>query len=142
MYTTISPHEMTEDPIFHPRGDLEDVTPTRMGTRRIRCAGDTIFTLPDGREVYIPVGGTWPEFPAEMPWEEEVTEMPMSGAPVTLANRTAEINTMLEEYNRSAGLHSDSCQGCQIEDEGTGGWLFGGALMLLGIGAATRRRSR
>jgi len=143
MYTTISPHEMTEDPIFHARGDLDDVAAVRQGTQRILCSNDTVFTLPDGREVYIPAGRTWPEFPEEMPWEQEVSEMPLSGAPVTLSDRNAEIDELLAAYNTAAGYDEDSCGGCSVEGEDSRSrWALGLFGLLLGIGVAGRRRRR
>ncbi|MCA9648406.1 MAG: DUF2330 domain-containing protein [Myxococcales bacterium] len=141
MYTTISPHEMTEDPIFHAREDLDEVTNIRQGSRRIRCSGDSIFTLPDGREVFLPNGASWPEFPEEMPWEEEVSEVPLSGAPVVLSNRTAEINALLDAYNEAAGLNQ-GCEGCTVESEGSRGWALGLVALMLGAGVGARRRRR
>ncbi|MCA9706141.1 MAG: DUF2330 domain-containing protein [Myxococcales bacterium] len=143
MYTTISPHEMTEDPIFHARGDLPDVAAIRQGNRHSRCSGDFIFTLPDGREVFIPMGAGWPQFPAQMPWEEEVAELPASGAPVLLADRTAEIDELLAAYNASVGYNPDGCQGCTLEDRGPSHrWALGLLGLVLGVGLASRRRSR
>lgn len=141
MYTTISPHEMTEDPVFHARGDLEDVPAVRQGTRRTLCSGDSIFTLPDGREVFLPNGAAWPEFTDEMPWEEEVSEMPLAGAPLVLSNRTAEIDAQLETYNQAAGLHQ-GCDGCTVQTEGSRGWAMGLVALMLGAGVGVRRRRR
>ena len=39
MYTTISPHEMTEDPMFYENPDLEEVVAARTATNRILCSG-------------------------------------------------------------------------------------------------------
>lgn len=143
MYTTISPHEMTEDPIFHPRGDLDEVTNIRQGNRRIRCSNDSIFTLPDGRQVFIPAGASWPQFPNEMPWEEEVSEIPTSGAPVTLANNSARIDELLETYNIAAGYNAEGCQGCSVEDDSSGSrWALGLVGLVLGAGVISRRRRR
>jgi len=140
MYTTISPHEMTEDPIFHARGDLDDVAANRQGSLRIKCSNDRVFTLPDGREVYIPSGSGWPAFTDEMPWEEEVSEMPAAGAPVVLASRTDEIDQLLAAYNTAAGYDQDGCQGCSVEGQGERApWALGLLGLLLGAGVAVRR---
>lgn len=141
MYTILSPHEMTEDPIFHARGDLPDVAATRQGDRRIRCSNDIVFTLPDGRRVFIPAGASWPEFPDQMPWEEEVAEIPASGAPIILADRTSEIDQLLDEYNIAAGYDADSCEGCSVRrDDAPGRWALGMVALLLGAGVVLRRR--
>jgi Uncharacterized protein conserved in bacteria (DUF2330) len=141
MYTTISPHEMTKDPIFHAREDLDDVSNIQQGTRRILCNGDMVIILPDGREVFIPSGGTWPEFPEQMPWEEEVSELPLSGAPVSLSDRTAEIDELLAAYNSSVGWNAEGCEGCTVEEPRSyGRWAVGATLLLLGAGVLRRRR--
>ncbi|MGB1014930.1 MAG: DUF2330 domain-containing protein, partial [Nannocystaceae bacterium] len=77
LYTTISGHEMTEDPMFHQNPSLQDIPNIRQATRNYLCdgpydEGDSVVTLPDGREVFIPADGSWPDFPDEMPWELEV----------------------------------------------------------------------
>lgn len=140
MYTTISPHEMTVDPIFHPRSDLDEVPNIRQGSQRIRCNGDSVFTLPDGREVFLPNGATWPEFSEEMPWEQEVQEMPLAGAPVSLADRNDQIDELLAAYNEAAGLNSASCQGCTVEDGSRSRWALGLLALLMGVGVVGRRR--
>ncbi len=140
MYTTISPHEMTKDPIFHARGDLDDVTNIQQGTRRIMCDSSILFTLPDGREVYIPNGSGWPEFPAQMPWEEEVSEIPLAGAPLQLSSRTEEIDQLLASYNASVGWGNVGCNGCTVEDDGSPRrFALGALVMLLGAGLLRRR---
>jgi MYXO-CTERM domain-containing protein len=143
MYTTLSPHEMTEDPIFHARGDLEDVPNNLQGTQRILCSGHSVFTLPDGREVFIPNGASWPEFSEEMPWEEEVMEMPLSGAPVVLASRSDQIDELLAAYNAAAGYNQDSCQNCSVQSDGSRDrWALGMLALLMGAGVVSRRRRR
>ena len=102
MYTTISPAEMTEDPFFWANPDLDDVDLTnQIATRRILCNGDVVWTLPDGREVYVPEGESWPQFAGEMPYEEEVSRMPPAGAPMTLVDRREAIAALLAQHNCS-----------------------------------------
>lgn len=100
MYTTISPFEMTEDPFFHQNPDLQPVDNTnQIATRTIDVCGTAeVWELPDGRQVYTP-DGSWPAFPNEMPWEEEVEETPEQGAPIVLSNQTELINRQLEQHN-------------------------------------------
>ncbi|MBL4686776.1 MAG: DUF2330 domain-containing protein [Nannocystaceae bacterium] len=98
MYTTISPAEMTADPFFHENPDLAEVDLTNQSaTRRILCDNATLWTLPNGEEVYTVNG--WPDFDGEMPWEEEVSEISNRGAPLVLSDRTAEIDAALFEHN-------------------------------------------
>jgi MYXO-CTERM domain-containing protein len=100
MYTTISPAEMTEDPFFWANPDLEDVDLTsQIATQRILCNDDRVWTLPDGREVYVPSGEGWPTFEDQMPYEEEVSRVPPAGAPMVLADRREAIATLLATHN-------------------------------------------
>ncbi|MCH9684998.1 MAG: DUF2330 domain-containing protein [Deltaproteobacteria bacterium] len=99
MYTTISPGEMTEDPFFHENPDLPEVDHrSDIATREVDCGPDEVWTLPDGREVFVP-GGVWPDFDAQMPWEEEVQEIAMAGAPIVLVDQTQVIDAGLFEHN-------------------------------------------
>jgi MYXO-CTERM domain-containing protein len=104
MYTTISATEMMVDPIFHMNPDLPVVNNIRMGTRELLCNGDAVFTLPDGREVYMPDPGTWPDVGAEvMPWEEDVEQAAMVGPNQNLSDRTPLINQLLADWNQQNG---------------------------------------
>jgi MYXO-CTERM domain-containing protein len=100
MYTTISAVEMTEDPFFWANPDLDDVDLTnQLAMRRTLCNDDNVWTLPDGREVYVPAGEGWPGFEGQMPYEEEVSEIPPAGAPMTLVDRREEIAGVLAVHN-------------------------------------------
>jgi MYXO-CTERM domain-containing protein len=110
MYTTISPGEMTADPFFWQNSSLPDVDNTQsLAQRRTHCNNDNLWTLPDGRQVYVPSGSGWPAFAEEMPWEEEVAEMPSNGAPMTLVDNKALIDTHLAAYNCSVGWPASAC---------------------------------
>jgi hypothetical protein len=67
MYTTISPNEMTVDPIFRQNAGLPEVMNLQIGTRWTHCNGTATMELPDGREVFLPDPNVWPEFQDEMP---------------------------------------------------------------------------
>jgi len=101
MYTLISPGEMMEDPIFHLNPDLDDVPQLRVANNYFLCDGDSVVTLPDGREVYVPGGFTWPTIPNEMWWEEEVQTIGLKGAPMTLVNNTNAITKVVTDWNLS-----------------------------------------
>lgn len=130
MYTTISPGEMTVDPFFHENPDLAEVDLTfENATRRFLCNGDTLWTLPNGDEVYSP-DGSWPSFEGEMPWEEEVSEIASQGAPLVLATRTDEIQAVLVEHNCAFNFPSPQACGNGSDDddgEGDGGTGNGGS---------------
>jgi len=103
MFTTISPNEMNVDPMFHINHDLPDVSNVRMGTRRILCDGDGVFTLPDGREVYMPNSNLWPAVAAEMPFEAQVQLSPAIGPQQVISDRTDLINELLAAWNMAHG---------------------------------------
>jgi hypothetical protein len=103
LYTRISPWEMTKDPMFYENPDLPDVAQTQIAQQMVLCNGDSVYTLPDGREVYVPAGTGWPDFPAAMPWEETVEQPLTSGPSQVLVTRTAEIDALLAEWNASHG---------------------------------------
>jgi hypothetical protein len=120
MYTTISGTEMTTDPLFFTNAQLPDVVASRMATQRTLCNGDAVWTLPDGREVYLPAGADWPAFDDEMPWEEDITEMPDDGNPLALVDRTVEIDALLAAYNAGQGWPGGGAGG-DDSGGGTGG---------------------
>ena len=103
MYTTISPAEMLADPIFHINPDLADVESLRVAQNYQLCNGDSVVTVPDGREFYIPGGGPWPAIPGEEWYAEEVQTVAIKGAPMTLVNNTAGITKKLTEWNSMHG---------------------------------------
>ena len=160
MYTTISPGEMTEDPMFWQNPDLEDVANVNQAQQRILCNGDQIWTLPDGREVYVKAGEPWPDFdnvdggtenePPQMPFAERIAEVPEQGAPMNLVDNAEVIDAKLRAYNLSQGWNgqpidegSDPSQGvpsggcgCRLDERGAMGlWL-----LMLGAGLTVRRR--
>ena len=159
MYTTISPNEMLADPIFHINPDLAEVEKDRVASPFVLCNGDSVVTLPDGREFYIPAFGPWPEIPGEAWYAEEVQTVGLKGAPMTIVNNTAAIDKKLAEWNLAHGWPrgpdtptggaSDSTTGSdsydstdQSDDDGCGcrsdgrpdaAWLGLAALGLLGL---------
>ena len=139
MYTTISPNEMMEDPIFHLNPDLEDIPQLRTAENLLLCGGDGVVTLPDGREVYVPGGFSWPDIPGEEWWEEEVQTIALKGAPMTLVNNTAAINKVLGEWNLAHGWPrspSDTTGG-DVPTTGGDNDVTGGNVSGTSSGAAT-----
>jgi MYXO-CTERM domain-containing protein len=148
MYTTISPSEMNNDPIFRANATLPEVPSFREATQRTLCDGSRLVTLPDGREVFFPADepNVWPDFQDEMPWEEDVDQENMAeNAPlVNLVDKTDEINKLLDEYNKQRGYGGvpAGCSTCSVGGKGSlGGIAFGfAALAVLGLVRGRRRR--
>jgi MYXO-CTERM domain-containing protein len=129
MYTTISATEMMVDPIFHMNPDLADVPNIRIGTRELLCNGDALFTLPDGREVYLPNPNSWPDIGADvMPWEEDVEQAAMAGPNQNLSDRTALINELLAAWNQQNGWTGGDGDGDSGTGDGDGGTGDGGTV--------------
>ena len=116
MYTTISPNEMMEDPIFHVNSSLPDVPALRTAQNYVLCNGDSVVTLPGGDEFYIPGGGPWPTIPGEEWWAGEIQTVAIKGAPMTIVNNTAAISKKRVEWNLSHGWpHTPSDTGVPTE---------------------------
>ncbi len=127
MYTTISPAEMTEDPFFWANPDLANVDLTAsIATRRVLCNGDAVWTLPDGREVYVPGDGAWPDFGDEMPYEEDVAQTPEQGAPIAIVDNTALIDSQLQTWNCDHGWPANECGGGTSGADTSGGGTASG----------------
>lgn len=163
MYTTISPDEMMEDPIFRPNRELPDVPNQLQATRLVRCDGHADWTLPDGRKVFVPNNGPWPDFVDELPYEEEVQTTAIKGAPMTLVNNTSAINKALDAWNNKMdpvegqlppgadepgddpdedpGHTTDSNSNCSC-DARAGAGSIAASLGLLGLLAIRPRRRR
>lgn len=120
MYTTISPSEMMEDPIFHVNSSLADVEALRTAQNYVLCNNDSVVTLPDGRDFYIPGGGPWPAIPGEEWWAEEVQTVAIKGAPMTIVNNTVAIQKKLTEWNLSHGWPHTPGETESVPTEGGG----------------------
>jgi hypothetical protein len=124
LYTTISPGEMTEDPMFHPTPGLPDETGlTRSGTVNQFCDGAFSFSLPDARLVALLDTATWPSIaPEAMPWVETIEYLPADGAPVIEVDHRATIQGLLDAWNTENGPPRSPLLGsCHGEDETGGG---------------------
>jgi uncharacterized protein (TIGR03382 family) len=133
MFTTISPNEMLIDPIFHTNESLPNVGKLRMGTRELLCDfGGAVFTLPDGRQVYMPDANVWPDvFGDQMPWEEDVEQAALVGPSQNLSDRTEDIDAMLAAWNEQHGWPSSGDgdgDGGQEGSSGESGSSSGGGL--------------
>jgi MYXO-CTERM domain-containing protein len=102
LFTTISPSEMTLDPIFLPWPGLPTVAAGQSATRRTTCSGKSVMLLPDGRDVALD-SGQWPVWDSQMPWVETIEEFQADGDVVTLVDNTAAIDQKLLAWNESQG---------------------------------------
>ena len=84
------------------------------------CNGDALWTLPDGHEVYVPNDGPWPDFSAEMPYVEEISEIAPAGAPMTIVDNRTLIADELAEYNCEFGWPTSEVCGAGTATESGG----------------------
>ncbi|GMV13373.1 MAG: DUF2330 domain-containing protein [Polyangiaceae bacterium] len=116
LYTTISPAEMTEDPIFRAAPGEPAVPAYALAVQRVTCGGKRGMILPDDRQVALD-GTAWPVWDSTMPWAEDIEEYPPSGGKLTLVDNTAKIDALLADWNQKHGWPPPG---------GSGGSDFGG----------------
>jgi hypothetical protein len=128
LYTTISPGEMTEDPMFHRTPDLPEVTSLlQQGTRNRFCNGNASFSLPDGRLVALLDWASWPDIaPADMPWAATIEYLPAAGAPVVEVDHRPTIQALLDAWNDEHGPAQSPASG-SCHGGGSGGSTTGGS---------------
>jgi len=119
MYTTISPGEMTEDPMFHQNESLGLVDNNITAARTMLCNGDSVVRVPPDRDVYLPAGSNWPDFNNEMPWSMEVQTVALEGAPQVLADNGPIIDEVLLNWNSAHNWPPDPAT--NTTGTGTGG---------------------
>ncbi|PRP94749.1 DUF2330 domain-containing protein [Enhygromyxa salina] len=135
LFTLISPHEMIEDPLFHPAGGVPTVDNNISATRVNDCdGGPSYFELPDGRTVALTNGGTMPELD-DNPAALRIERVPMMGPPQVELDNAATIDATLSAWNDSQ--LTGPGPGCSIERLGLQG-LFG-LLGIFGIAWFNRR---
>lgn len=160
MFTTVSPGEMTRDPVFEIKGDLPDVDRTRTAEQTIYCGDEEYYqneapwkmVLPDDTVVWGE-GRNWPFNPGSINAAKEATDYGMTGEPETVEDNSEEIQQIIEEHNAevdkptSASDGSDGSSGggsgaersCSTAAGGAvpAGWL---AALLLFLVVRVRRR--
>lgn len=137
MYTTISPAEMTEDPLFEQAAGLGDVSNQWSATRVNVCDGPDRLELTDGAIIWFDGDDIPPSFD-EMPSSVAAEEI-MEGTALRVADRQGEINAMLDDWNDSHA--PDLGCGCTTPKRMRGSGVLA-MLLLLGLRARRRRRRR
>ena len=136
LYTNMSPHEMTADPLFHVNADLPDVSNIFSATRVTTCEGPDYIELDDGRRLALDDAG---QLAPDMPAAAAVEEVPMAGAPMSIADEEEAIEDARASWNAAQGLGDDGCN-CRSSKRHLAGaaWMA----LLLGLAGLARRRSR
>lgn len=139
LFTTLSPTEMTKDPVFSFNPDLEEVSNTHTGELHYFCGvapNDDPATTPArivteaGFELDLPDGTGQALGAIAMPWSHYIETLREEGPPEVVADNTALIKAALATNNGAGG-----CAGCASGGGAAGGGLLIGLALLL-----TRRR--
>ncbi|MEM6990921.1 MAG: DUF2330 domain-containing protein [Myxococcota bacterium] len=120
LLTTLSPHEMTRDPLFVQNPDLPDVSKTQeVGRWHSFCDGVQSFNLPDGRLVAMP-SSVWPDIePDLMPFAARVEQMVAAGAPQLVTDNAELIDGFLARFNELNGARPPVDTACGDDTGGT-----------------------
>ncbi len=136
LYTTLSPQEMTLDPIFHQTSDLPDVDNNYQATMVFTCEGPNYVEFDDGTRVAV-TGGQGA--PRDQPAAQRVLEVPLQGAAMTIVDLTEEVDTQREAWNVEAGLDGDG-EGCNCRARKHAGSGMAWSMLMVGMGLWARRR--
>ncbi|MBV1861423.1 MAG: DUF2330 domain-containing protein [Nannocystaceae bacterium] len=138
LYTTLSPQEMTLDPIFHETADLEEVTNVHDATMVFACEGPDYVEFDDGTRLAL-AGAPDPAQPAAL----RVQEVPLQGPAMTLADHGDEAADARREWNVEQGLggSGEGCN-CRARKHGVSGMAWAAFMVGLGMWARRPRRPR
>lgn len=136
LYTTLSPQEMTLDPIFHENADLKEFSNIHSATMVFTCEGPDYVEFDDGTRLAVS-GSPDPAQPAAL----LVQEVPMQGAAMTLLDLTDQVATARGDWNAEQGLDGggEGCN-CRARQHGASGLAW--AAFMVGLGLWARRPSR
>ncbi len=150
--SSLSPSEMTVDPVFVPNNEMGDVSNQHMARLRVECEGGEYVDSPrrlilaDETEIALPplgedFSGNDASFFTEAdlgPFAAVIETTSGSGASIPVADNTTEIEDDITEHNETVDPSdledvAKACGGC---DSGSGAPWLG----LLGLGLLRRRR--
>lgn len=148
LYTTMSAHEMTVDPIFDFNPELPDYSNLHEADRVIECSPSlSQFEAP--WRVELPSGGlvrgrgnTWPFSTDDesMPANLRIVRVGNTGPGEVIEDNAARIETALDEHNATVPVIV-SRGGCAVQPGG-GSAIPLGVALALGLGLVLRRRRR
>ncbi len=144
MYTTISPHEMLVDPMFHTNPDLPDVSNNRSADMLFPCEGSNKVVFADERELLLSEDGNWPVFDGdiEMPFAKTIATAPPAGDLQVEEDNSEKIDEALAasnaryDYDNGQGL---GCTAARVRKHAAGWMSFG---LICAIAWRSRRRRR
>ena len=148
LYTTMSAHEMTMDPVFDFNGDLPDISNAHTADRIIECSPSVErFAAPwrielDDGQIIRGEGNNWPfATDAEnMPANARIVRVGNAGEGEVVVDNVSAISAALEDHNRTVPPPGRTSFGCAV---GVGSQTAASsALLALGLGLLAFRRRR
>ena len=133
MYTTLSPEEMTKDPVFSFNESLPDVSNEHVANFVFDCedASRGILTLPDGRRFFVNQPSDWiARDRTDIPYSRRIELLRVEGAPRVEVDNT----TLVSPSDADAGGCGCSASG---NPSGASAWL--GILVVAGLMWRRRR---
>src|SRR5690606_23877632 len=95
MYTTISPDEMTVDPLFHTH-DTTAVSNVNQVVRALGRDASSAYQVGEDWVVELTQDGSWPKFGEGMPYAWRIEEYATDGEVIELVDFSEEIEEALE----------------------------------------------
>lgn len=144
LFTTMSPHEMMEDPLFVENRDLPDVANTHTSTLTRACRGRDFLTLDDGTEVTLEQDGSLPDSLASSPYALRVETCLPSGPPQVDTDNGEEIigpavDAQLEAHPVRTTREPPG-EGCSVRARQSSLVSLAGLIALLGFRGRRRQR--
>ncbi len=102
LMTLLDANEMVEDPAFHERSDLSNVSNSQSSVWELACSAgaNSAYTLPwDLPQVALTQEATWPNFDESMPFALLAEKIPKSGDAETVLDNTDAVRDRLEAWN-------------------------------------------
>jgi len=143
LYTTLSPGEMTIDPIFDENPDLPDVDNQHRATRFIECSdGLTPTRAPwrvelDQGQVVRGTGTTWPLTMDTQPAALRIMQLSVKGEGEVVEDNRGRVSELVAAHNRTVKKAGGGGLGCRVgvgrlPERGSGDvWLGSGWAFLL-----------
>jgi hypothetical protein len=132
LYTTMSPDEMTQDPMFVFNGDLPEVSNMHEAKGVRKCSGSVTFgeapieiTLANGTKYMISGSGATGGSRVALPAAARIEQMKTEGGASIIKDNKPRITATLGEVNGGGALVSIDANGGVIRVDGPKGGVFG-----------------
>lgn len=135
LYTTLSPHEMTLDPVFHANPDLPEVSNVHAVDMVFTCEGPNYVEFDDGARLAV-VGTVDPGQPAAL----RLSDVPARGPAMTVLDLTEEVDAARSAWNAENDLRAGDEEGCNCRARKNGASGVVWAALMVGMGLLGRRR--